>query len=159
MNTTPHAHTDTPTPPTPAELGRHWAERSASLRAPTRRDAVWAIARLTDGPRVVVPDDALGHDPDACLHIAGRCVQVSDTDALAFCRAAAEVLRPRLDAFLGRQIPLQEWEQALVDLQQVVALDEGAPFCTLCGDAVAVDTARGLCGPCAYDLWRDQEGR
>jgi ribosomal protein S27AE len=122
---------------------------------------VWAIARLTDGPRVVVDDDAPGHAgaDGGCLHLAGRCVTVSDTDALAFCRAAAAALKPRLEAFLEQNLTLADWESAIVDLQQVVALIEGAPFCTLCGDAVAVDTARGLCGPCAYDLWRDQEGR
>jgi hypothetical protein len=143
----------------PAELGRAWAEHHASLRAPTRRDAVWVLAGLTDGPRVVVADDAPGHDPDACLHLAGRCTQVSDADALAFCRAAAEALKPRLEQWLERNITLLDYEYGMADLQQVVALLEGAGFCALCGDAVAIDTARGLCGPCAYDLWRELEGK
>jgi hypothetical protein len=141
----------------PAELGRAWAEHHASLRAPTRRDAVWAIARLTDGPRVIVPDDAPGHEPGPCLHLAGRCVQVSDQDALAFCRAAAEALKPRLEEFLGRDITLTDFEQACVDLAEVVAYLEGAGFCTHGCDAVAV--WNGLCGPCARDRAEEERGK
>jgi hypothetical protein len=133
----------------PIELGRLWAEQNAHLRAPTRRDAVWAIANLTDGPFVVVDDDAPGHAgaDGGCLHLAGRCAQVSDEQALAFCRSAAEVLHPRLDGFLARDITLEEFERACVDLAEVVAYLEGASFCKNGCDAVGVFS--GYCGPCA----------
>jgi hypothetical protein len=135
--------------PGPAELGRKWAEQNAHLRAPTRRDAVWAIARLTDGPFVVVDDDAPGHAgfEGGCLHLAGRCVQVSDEQALAFCRSAAEVLQPLLDDFLARDVTIDAFEQACIDLAEVVAYLEGASFCKNGCDAVGVFS--GYCGPCA----------